>query len=157
IITAWRHRGKLEQQELLFPEALHLAPAEYDELWAARDWLAKLGYTLEEFGTNSLVVRSVPVVLGNKNSHGALKETLLELAATYEANLEENRELDALWQAAAITACRGAIKAGDVLEPAQAIGLIKDWLALGVPTCPHGRPIIKRFDGEALAKMFARS
>jgi len=42
-------------------------------------------------------------------------------------------------------ACKGAIKAGDKLSPAQVRAMLKEWVGLQNPhTCPHGRPIYYR-------------
>ncbi|MDF2564251.1 MAG: mutL, partial [Massilibacillus sp.] len=58
----------------------------------------------------------------------------------------------------AITACRAAIKAGDLLNIRQMQILLDELTNTTLPyTCPHGRPSIIKFDSGELAKMFKRT
>ncbi len=155
IMAMLRKQGKLAQQELLMPAVLQLTPTEWAELWNAREVLARFGFILEEFGVNTLAVRGVPVALRREEAMLADKDTLLELAASLEKAGDSVDEY--YWSAAQLAACKAAIKAGDMLSDTQAVGLIEEWLKLSVSTCPHGRPIIKRFDQTELAKFFLRS
>ena len=58
----------------------------------------------------------------------------------------------------ATTACRAAIKAGEVLNLKQMQILLEELMNTAFPyTCPHGRPTILKFSSEDLAKMFKRT
>ena len=57
-----------------------------------------------------------------------------------------------------MAACRGAIKAGEVLSPRQMKQLITDLCNSTHPyTCPHGRPCMLELTSKDLAKMFKRT
>jgi DNA mismatch repair protein MutL len=56
-----------------------------------------------------------------------------------------------------MAACRGALKAGEALSPAEALALLKDWLATPEREhCPHGRPVAVSFDQKELERLFKR-
>ncbi len=156
-ILAALSKGELSQQELLFPQTLHLAASEVETVWGRREELARFGFTLEEFGGNCLLLRALPVLLAGTPAESDLRATIIELATALEASPGQGGAQDYYWPAAQIAACHGAIRAGQKLAAHQAKKLIADWLTLGIPTCPHGRPIIRRFNREELAKLFLRS
>jgi len=157
-ILAALSKGHLNQQELLFPQVLHLAANEIETVWSCKEALERLGFTLEDFGGNCLLLRALPILLAGTPAEADLRATITELAAVFEASPDkEGAVQDYYWRAAQIAACHGAIRAGQKLDVHQAKKLIVDWLALGIPTCPHGRPIVHRFNQEGLAKLFLRS
>ena len=58
---------------------------------------------------------------------------------------------------AATLACRGAIKAGDPLTPAQIEGLMDYLISKGLDlTCPHGRPVVVRLSRGEVDRLFKR-
>ena len=57
----------------------------------------------------------------------------------------------------AMTACKAAIKAGDILNIAQMKIILNELARTTLPyTCPHGRPTIIKFSTYDLEKMFKR-
>jgi DNA mismatch repair protein MutL len=63
--------------------------------------------------------------------------------------------LDAVITAAA---CKGAVKAGQALSPAEMRKLVQDLLDCENPfTCPHGRPIVVKISHQELLKWFKRA
>jgi DNA mismatch repair protein MutL len=54
-------------------------------------------------------------------------------------------------------ACRTAVKAGDLLTPAQQQDLLDDLLAAWSPSvCPHGRPVLFALTVEEMERRFMR-
>ena len=53
--------GSAPAQRLLLPITLHLGPAEGDAFEANREYLEKLGFEVEGFGGNTLIVNTVPM------------------------------------------------------------------------------------------------
>ena len=111
-----------------------------------------MGFELENFGGNDLLLRSVPENTDIADIAGMLSEIA--------ENLKKGR-LDA-GTSAALTAlhtvaCRASIKAGKKLEKAEAENLIKTLFEIDKTiTCPHGRPIAIAITKKQLEKNFGR-
>jgi DNA mismatch repair protein MutL len=142
-----------EQQTLLIPETLELAPTEALVLGDSLDYLNELGFNLEVFGHNSFIVRAVPAVASKQPARQLLTDLIADLVnlgkSSQVAIKEENiRKL---------VACHSAIKAGDPLTPLEINQLLKDLYQTENPaTCPHGRPTMVRFPLSEINKRFGR-
>jgi len=112
--------------------------------------LRSLGLELEEFGTDSFILRGVPSFLASEST--AVDETfILELVD----DLSDERN----WREKTITtlACRSAVKAGQRLDAKQIHALLEQLAAAENPfTCPHGRPIIVRISEQEILRRFGR-
>ena len=92
----------------------------------------------------TLIVRAIPALLQRSEAMQFLREVL---AGTRE-------EMDARF---ASMACKSAIKAGDTLARDEALSLLRQWLATpDREYCPHGRPIVLRWDKAELERLFKR-
>ena len=61
-------------------------------------------------------------------------------------------------KAAAVLACKGAVKAGALLDEKEMRTLIKDLNSCLSPAlCPHGRPTMLKLDWLELEKRFGRN
>jgi DNA mismatch repair protein MutL len=131
--------GLLQSQELLFPEPLELQPA---HLAVLADWqptLARLGFTVEEFGGQSVLLRSAPAILNEPDSVRLIDALLSEIGEPLGA---EQAMLD---RVLAFIACRAAVKAHEALQRDEMTQLLLDLSASSTPYfCPHGRPIVSR-------------
>jgi DNA mismatch repair protein MutL len=142
-----------ESQTLLMPETIDLGAGEAEFLKDNLDYLNSLGFDLELFGSNSYILRAVPVV----SSKVPARQLLLDIIADIEAagkspQIEIRRE-----NIRKYVACHSAIKAGDKLTQSEMDRLIKDLYATENPlTCPHGRPTMVRLTEEELQKRFGR-
>ncbi len=143
----------IEQQTLLSPETLEFSTKEFPVLQENFNYLKSLGFELEEFGKNSFLLRSVPVL----SAKGSAKQTLTDIAAELQtlgksAQAEIKQE-----NIRKLVACHSAIKAGDKLSVEEMNQLIRDLYATANPlTCPHGRPTMVRFTEAELDKRFGR-
>lgn len=112
--------------------------------------LKKLGLELDEFGTDSFILRGVPSFL-------AFDSTAVDEAFILELidDLSDERS----WREKAVTtlACKSAVKAGQRLDNRQIHALLEQLAAAENPfTCPHGRPIIVRIDEKEILRRFGR-
>lgn len=137
----------LPKTELLFPLPLNLNPDDYEALDRIRDQLVILGFGIEEFGPASLAVTHVPSDVLGSEAEEIIRELLLERPG---AHFRE--------RAAAILSCKGAIKAGSLLDLKQMSSLIKELHKCKTPAlCPHGRPTMLRLDWNEMEKRFGRN
>jgi DNA mismatch repair protein MutL len=145
--------GKLETQQLLVPEAVHLTPAEAAAALGARQLLADLGIKVEPFGGDTVLLSSYPAMLANMNPEEMLRQVIDRLLA---GGKQPDRQhlLDELLH---MIACKAAVKAGDRLSPEEIDALLEmRHLVQSSHHCPHGRPTALVFTREELDRRFKR-
>ncbi len=130
--------GKSASQALLFPEPLDLPPGARAVLERWRAPLERLGFAIEGFGGDAIVVRAVPALL-----KGDEPKRLIEAAVDEFAGPKAGEP--ALERALAFVACRAAVKANTPLAREEMERLVTELGASETPYfCPHGRPIVSR-------------
>jgi DNA mismatch repair protein MutL len=133
-------RGPLPGQELLFPRPLELQPARRQAVERALTELTRLGFALEGFGGDALLLRGVPATLRADEPERLVDDLAREIEDGSAQGLSS-----VLDRALAFVACRGAIKAHQALGPDEMGRLLVDLAATAAPFhCPHGRPIMSR-------------
>ena len=147
-----RAAAQIVSQALLEPVAVEVAPGAAALLEGQMAALERIGFRLEPFGGNTFMVRSLPTILGPVDPARAVRvvvedfeedETLL--AAEVEARL------------IARVCKRAAVKAGQVLSPAEQNELIRQLERCVSPrTCPHGRPTMIHLSVDAVERQFGR-
>ncbi|MFQ5863074.1 MAG: DNA mismatch repair endonuclease MutL, partial [Candidatus Brocadiales bacterium] len=141
----------LSSQKLLIPELLELDPGDFFRILGLKDTLEKLGLELEEFGRNSIIIRSVPQMLKDVN----IRELIEGLLEDTKEGFTDDQVLDRIIK---VMACKGAVKAGHRLNPQELKALLerrRDNIPL--THCPHGRPTTLFFSLEELYKQFKRT
>lgn len=139
--------------DLLVPITLELTSNEYIILKEHFDILDQLGIGYEEFGFQTLLIRSVPVWLTKSNIEVALRKIFDIITVREDFRLD--RYLDHI---AATVACRASIKANDHIELSSMEVLLERLRSCENPfTCPHGRPTIITYSKYDLEKLFKRS
>jgi len=135
-------------QELLEPIVLNLDYKEYQFLLEHKEELRDYGFIVEDFGTNSIVVRGIPPILTKKDAEEAIRD----IAQIGAKSIEEKRD-----ELIKLISCKGAIKAHQKLSQFEMEKLLMDLLKCENPyTCPHGRPTMIKIKNEDLEKMFKR-
>ena len=153
MIAALRERA-VASQLLLDPLPVELAPAELEIVSEHLEQLRAIGFDIEPFGAESLLVRAVPAAL-SKAQTGELRELLVALAGA-DAEAASHGET---WEehALANVACRAAIKAGQTLASEEQRELIRQLEgAKARQSCCHGRPTMVRLSFAALEREFDR-
>jgi DNA mismatch repair protein MutL len=145
-------RGEAPSQRLLFPMTLHLSGSEADAFESNRDVLERLGFEIEGFGGNTLIVSAVPMPHPRFDAERCLRETLATIAGDRTPSAATRHE-----HLAATVACKAAIKAGEQLSPGEMRSL---FIALRDTTLPahdvHGRSTIVQLSWEELERRFGR-
>ena len=147
------HGGDAIIQTLLFPLTLHLSPAEADAFESHRDAFVALGFGIEGFGGQTLVVQSVPMPHQRFDAERALRETLASLAGDRIASTATRHE-----RLAMTVACKAAVKAGDVLSISEMRALFADLARTTLPAHDvHGRATIVQLSWDELDRRFGRA
>jgi DNA mismatch repair protein MutL len=145
-------RGALSSQHLLFPLTLHLSPGAADAFDTHRELFTRLGFEAEGFGGHTLVVHAVPSPHPRFDAERCLRETLDALTGDRQPGTAARHE-----RLAATIACKAAIKAGEVLSPAEMGAL---FVALARTTLPahdvHGRSTVVRLMWDEIDRRFGR-
>jgi DNA mismatch repair protein MutL len=132
--------GPLAGQELLFPAPLELAPARRRTVERIRPELSRLGFALEDFGGDTLLLRAVPSLLRADEPQRLLDDLAREVDE--EGSRPDSPVLD---RVLAFVACRAAIKAHEPLPREEMTRLLHDLAGTATPFyCPHGRPVVSR-------------
>ena len=147
------NQEKISSQVLLTPAAVRLSPAAAGILLENAALLEELGFEIEEFGENTLLLRQIPMDLSPEQA----AETAETLAADLLSGRRERPETvrDELLHT---VACKAAIKAGWVSDEKELLVLVKQVMEReDLKHCPHGRPICVSLSKKQLEKQFKRS
>jgi len=146
-------REKIESQRLMIPFSVECGPRALGAVEEHGALLAELGFEVESFGGNSLLVRAVPTLVAQTDYERAFSDLLDELVSGHAG-----RDLDERRRALlTMLSCKNAIKAGDYLASEQMQGLVDDLVELPNPSiCPHGQPILIKISTYELHKKFER-
>ncbi len=142
----------VKTQILLATDVLELSLSEMDLIKNHLDVFSDLGFEIEEFGSNTIALRGVPLVFGKPDSKKLFLDILDNLEnspnSSYELQLEKIMK----------RACTAAIKANDKLQDIEVKRLVEDLILTKEPfTCPHGRPIIIEMTKGEIEKRFKRT
>jgi DNA mismatch repair protein MutL len=149
-IREQRLASRVDVQGLLEPATLEISPGQDEVLRDRYTDLAEFGFSIEPFGERSYLVRSVPVLLHDRDWPAALRELLDSLAAEKGGDWRETLAIS--------FACHGAIRAGQVLTDEEMRELLRQLEKTSAPnTCPHGRPTIIRLSNSQLEREFRRT
>jgi DNA mismatch repair protein MutL len=152
-LMARLHGGEAVIQTLLFPMTLHLSAAEADAFEEHREAFVQLGFGIEGFGGQTLVVQSVPMPHQRFDAERALRETIASLAGDRMAGIAKAHE-----RLAMTVACKAAIKAGDTLSLAEMRALYADLARTTLPAHDvHGRNTIVQLTWDELERRFGRA
>lgn len=151
---ASRSRGMAEGiQHLVVPEILDLTPQIFVIFEEFQELFHEAGVIIEPYGSHSVVVKAVPPEVPTAEI-GQFIGDMLEEAAELGRAFSGQSFRESLWR---IIACKSAIKAGHILDGAEAERLCQDLDAAdNASTCPHGRPVFVRFGLGELERLFRR-
>ncbi len=141
-------------QRLLIPELVELGPKDYFSIISLKEYLGELGVEIEEFGQRTVVVRAFPQILRRLHGKEFIESVLAELGDVDYLKGRENITSKLI----SIMACKGAVKAGQRLEPQEIEALLRMKRTSNAYTnnCPHGRPTTLHFSLDDLEKQFKR-
>ncbi len=137
---------------LLFPKQVQLSHREYHIILTGSSILRDFGIEIDDFGHNTVIVRSLPEVLRDADIRGILADT----ASCLIEGLAPDRELRE--KLAAKIACQQSVRGKTILKQEEVDQLLSDLQkCINPDNCPHGRPIRIFFSIKDLKKMFKRT
>ncbi len=144
--------GAIPTQQLLFPAHLELAPSQLQAFHQHQGELERLGFLVQPFGGQSVLVQGIPTSLRNWQEGRLLLDMLDDLALDERPSQEQQVDLLATF------ACHGAIRAGEPLTIPEMRNLVDQLFATDLPlSCPHGRPTMIQFTLTELERRFGRT
>ena len=147
------HQEAISSQVLLTPLPVRLRPDAASVLLANRDFLEQLGFEIDQFGDNTVLLRQIPMDLTPEDA----ADTAESLAADLMAGRREDKE-NLRDEMLHTVACKAAIKAGWHTDERELLTLVKQVMAReDLKYCPHGRPICITLSKKQLEKQFKRS
>lgn len=152
-LTVLRQKQHIPIQHLLTPLVFHLDRRTATLLGEHLQELQAMGFVIEPFGSDSVMLRGVPAWLGQRNVEAIVRDLLDEIS-----ELGIQRRLPLTDETLVATAaCKMAVKAGDALSHAEMTHLLQELAETENPyLCPHGRPVVLVLSNEELEKRFKR-
>ena len=139
--------------DVLIPYKIELPNNEYIILEKNFNILDNLGFKYEEFGNNTLIIRSHPTWLPKYAILEAIRKIIDIIIKEEDFNEDKFNE-----KVSITLACKMSIKAGDVITMPDITYLINELRHTKNPfTCPHGRPTIITYTKYDLEKLFKRA
>ena len=144
--------GPKESQLMLLPDIITLT---HKEMGIAKDNMKlfeRAGFTLEEFGENTIKLTGVPSICIDLETKELFLETLDEINTVARTAKQEIEE-----KLISTLACKAAMKSNMALNREEVDELMKELLAFSNPfTCPQGKPIAIRMSKAEIEKKFSR-
>lgn len=141
-----------EPQMLLEPVQITLDKQQCTALLDSREMLLEAGFEIDDFGGGTVLVRSVPMALGDADIAATVMEIAGNIGTKKNALITERLE-----QTYHTIACRAAVKAHDRSLDVELRALVERLAANpDVRYCPHGRPIFITLTRREIEKSFGR-
>ena len=147
------HAESIPVQNILIPHLITMDKQDIELFEERRKDIERLGIIFEQAGIDVIRITGAPEDFSESDMERVIHDLLIAFNSQSEPSPETLRH-----RMMAYAACRGAIKAGDVLNIRQMKELISDLFMTSRPfVCPHGRPTIIKFTPEELGKLFKRT
>ena len=142
----------ISAQVLLKPAVCRLSPEGAAILLSNLSLLEELGFEIEEFSDNRILIRQIPMELDEQDAADALEELAAKLLTGRRESRETVRD-----EVLHTVACKAAIKAGWHSDEQELYALAAQVMAKEeLKHCPHGRPICITLSKKQLEKQFKR-
>ncbi len=138
-------------QDLLIPYVQEMSVQEVDFILSLKDELSKLGFDVDSFGDNKIIINSIPMQLKDINLKDFVDDLIHDMKNLKPSMDNEIRHY--LMQ----KACKSSVKSGMTLSEQEIKELLRDLdLKNPVLLCPHGRPVITVISRAQIEKWFKR-
>ena len=143
----------ISSQALLTPVPCRLGADFAALLLSNKALLQTLGFEIDEFGDNTVLLRQIPMDLSPEDAADALETLASDLS-----NGRREKNTNVRDEMLHTVACKAAIKAGWHTDEKELLALVKQVMDREeLKYCPHGRPICVTLSKKQLEKQFKRS
>lgn len=143
----------IRTQPLLVPQSLALSAKEVDCAEQFADEFAKLGFSIEAAGEESVVIRHIPVTLAQADVPQLVRDVLADFLTYGTSDRVQQQRNEIL----ATMACHGSVRANRRLSIPEMNALLRDMEATERSgQCNHGRPTWTAMSMAELDKLFLR-
>ena len=138
--------------DLLVPIRIELRKDEFILAKERFNLLEEYGFSIDEFGENTIIVRSHPNWIEEDRSEDIIRKLVDIVIDKGKFDFDQF-----IWRIAATTACRMSVMAGDYISKEEMEWILENIRYCENPfTCPHGRPSIITYSKYELEKLFKR-
>ncbi|MCR4688465.1 MAG: DNA mismatch repair endonuclease MutL [Saccharofermentans sp.] len=139
-----------DTQTLLVPQVIKVSASDYDFISSSLNEFNDNGFEIELLGDREIALRSIPMDSKTKPSQ-MFSDILVDLKRDVPARS------DIWYSLIQTTACKAAVRAGDVITKEQALAIIEQLSHMDDPYhCAHGRPTFFKISKKDFEKNFKR-
>ena len=147
-----KNQEAISSQMLLSPIPCRIGPDAAATLLANKALLEQLGFEIDEFGDNTILLRQIPMDLSPEDAADAAEALAADLMNGRREKADTVRD-----ELLHTVACKAAIKAGWHTDEKELLALTKQVMQReDLKHCPHGRPICISLSQKQLEKQFKR-
>ena len=145
-------KAEKDSQLMLLPDVITLTHKEMDIVRENIAMFEKAGFTLEEFGDNTIKLTGVPNICMDLDTKQLFLDILDEIDTVALTARQEKED-----KFIATIACKASVKANMALTKEEVDSLMQKLLVLPNPfTCPHGRPTAIKMTKYDIERKFNR-
>lgn len=145
--------GSADSQRLLLPFTLSLSALELEAFDQNKQYFDRLGFEVEPFGGNALIVHAVPLPHPRFDAERCLRDTLSSLTGDRASAAAGRHE-----HLIATISCKAAVKSGDVLSDGEMRALFVALRDTNLPAHDvHGRSTIVQLAWTEVDRRFGRA
>lgn len=139
-------------QQVLFPVHIELSTNDFLLVQSLKTEFSLLGFDVEPFGKNNIVINGTPAELGEFNVQQMI-ESVLE---SYKLNTLD-KKMDMHDNLCRSLAKNTSIKYGKTLDESEIQSIISHLISCSDPLyCPNGKPVMMEVEKEEIEKFFKR-
>lgn len=144
---------KLHVTDMLIPITIELSPSDYLAFEENKYIMEDIGFKIDEFGINTIVIKSHPTWLLTGYEEDNIRR-IIEYIITLPKEFDKVRFRDHISKTCA---CKMSVKGNTSITMEQASSILNDLVKCDNPyNCPHGRPTIITFTKYELERLFKR-
>ena len=143
-------KREVMSQTLILPITLRMDGEDVEIMEANKEALSSLGFDLEAFGDDAVIIRAVPADTDASDAAAMVEEICETLK---KGDISSDTYYDEILHT---IACKAAIKAGWNTTNAELMKIVEAVASGEVKYCPHGRPVSITITRKQLDKDFSR-